>query len=134
MWPIPFSKTTALTKRECSTVEYPSVAKEPNDGEAHNPQLDCTPEHHQRECNHPHDGQKIIPWGLYDVSGARTPDSRKTMQAFFRSICGLRRNRLEILHTTLCIVPGVHSSGVRIEARGWKELYTVACQSRRPKR
>uniref|UniRef100_A0AAV1TX48 Uncharacterized protein n=1 Tax=Peronospora matthiolae TaxID=2874970 RepID=A0AAV1TX48_9STRA len=38
--------------------------------------------------------QHLIPWALYDLSGARAPDSLETMQDFFRCFRGLRGKRL----------------------------------------
>lgn len=39
--------------------------------------------------------QHLIPWALYDLSGARSPDSLETMQDYFRRFRGLRGKRLD---------------------------------------
>ena len=39
--------------------------------------------------------QQIIPWALYDVSGAHAPDSLGTMQDYFKRFRGLRGKSLE---------------------------------------
>uniref|UniRef100_A0AAV1U0I7 Uncharacterized protein n=1 Tax=Peronospora matthiolae TaxID=2874970 RepID=A0AAV1U0I7_9STRA len=38
--------------------------------------------------------QHLIPWALYDLSGARAPDSLETMQDCFRRFRGLRGKSL----------------------------------------
>uniref|UniRef100_A0AAV1UC69 Uncharacterized protein n=1 Tax=Peronospora matthiolae TaxID=2874970 RepID=A0AAV1UC69_9STRA len=37
----------------------------------------------------------LIPWALYDLSGARAPDSLETMQDYFRHFRGLRGKSLD---------------------------------------
>ena len=39
--------------------------------------------------------QQIIPWALYDLSGAHAPDSLGTMQDYFRRFSKLRGKTLE---------------------------------------
>ena len=39
--------------------------------------------------------QQLIPWALYDLSGARAPDSLETMQDYFRHFRGLCGKSLE---------------------------------------
>ena len=39
--------------------------------------------------------QQLIPWALYDLSGAHAPDSLVTMQDYFRRFRGLRGKSLE---------------------------------------
>ena len=39
--------------------------------------------------------QELIPWALYDLFGARAPDSLETMQDCFRRFRGLRGKSLE---------------------------------------
>ena len=55
--------------------------------------------------------QQIIPWALYDLSGAHAPDSLGTMQDYFRRFRELLGKSLEVSHTMLCRVPGAPSSG-----------------------
>uniref|UniRef100_M4B821 Uncharacterized protein n=1 Tax=Hyaloperonospora arabidopsidis (strain Emoy2) TaxID=559515 RepID=M4B821_HYAAE len=55
--------------------------------------------------------QQIIPWALYDLSGAHAPDSLEPCRTASGVSADNAERVLKVSHTTLCRVPGAPSSG-----------------------
>ena len=81
--------------------------------------------------------QEVIPWELYHLSEARTPDSLEPCRINFGIFASYAERvgispEWRVLHMTPCRVLGVLFFGVETNAQGCKRFSTVAFQLRRP--